>query len=111
LRCHVLDIKDSVGPEGLQDLLERDLEPEAKDVIMTAGQRLIQQGFEQGYPEGFEQGYQEGLKLGRQLYRESLLRCLRQRVEQDFAIASDHKLETWSARVVSAATLAELFAD
>ncbi|TMQ06644.1 MAG: hypothetical protein E6J90_45755 [Deltaproteobacteria bacterium] len=78
---------------------------------MTAGQRLIQQGFEQGYPEGFAQGYQEGLKLGRQHYRETLLRCLRQRVEQDFAIASDDKLETWFARVVSAAKLTELFAD
>jgi flagellar biosynthesis/type III secretory pathway protein FliH len=86
---------------------------------MTAGQRLIQQGyqegFEQGYQEGFEQGYQEGLELARQRYREIMLRWLRQRfgdavdpqVEQRIATAPFEELETWSARVVTAATLAD----
>jgi hypothetical protein len=37
-------LNEHVEPEGLQDLLERDLGPEAKDAIMTAGQRLIEQG-------------------------------------------------------------------
>jgi hypothetical protein len=40
-----------------------------------------------------------------------MVRWLWQRVEQDFAIASDDKIETWSVRVLSAATLSELFAD
>ena len=78
---------------------------------MTAGQRLIQQGF--------EPGYQEGLELARQRCREIVLRWLRQRfgdavdtqVEQRVPTASFEELETWSARVVSAATLADLLAD
>jgi flagellar biosynthesis/type III secretory pathway protein FliH len=104
--CDVLEVHEHSAPTGSK-IFSNDLGPEAKDVIMTAGQRLIEQGRQQG----FEQGYQEGLELGRQRCREIMLHWLRQRFEQDIATASYEKLETWSARVVSAATLAELFAD
>ena len=71
---------------------------------MTAGQRLI------------EQGRQQGIEQGRQ---ELLLRQLRQRfggavnpvIEQRIATASVEEIETWSVRVLSAATLSELLAD
>jgi hypothetical protein len=95
---------EHVGPEALQALLERDLGPEAKDAIMTAGQQI----FEQGRLKGRQQGVQE-----------LLLRFLRQRfgeavdahVEQRIATASIEQIEAWSARVLSAATLAEAIAD
>lgn len=101
----------AVLPGESQDLRDRDLGPEAKDVIMTAGQRLIQQGF--------ERGYQEGLELARQHFREVMLRWLRQRfgdavdpqVEQRAATASFEEIEAWYGRALSAATLGELFAD
>ena len=75
---------------------------------MTAGQQLIEQGIAQGIEKGRRQGIQE-----------VLLRLLRQRfgnevtahVEQRIATASVEEIDTWFARVVSAATLAELFAD
>jgi hypothetical protein len=35
-------------PEALQALLEREIGPEAKDTIMTAGQQLIEQGRKEG---------------------------------------------------------------
>jgi hypothetical protein len=93
-----------VGPGALQNLLERALGPEAKDAIMTAGQLLIEQGIAQGRRQGIQ---------------EVLLRLLRQRfgnevtahVEQRIATASVEESEAWSARVLSAATLSELFAD
>jgi hypothetical protein len=108
---YILEVNEHVGPEGLQDLLERDLGPEAKDAIMTAGQRLIEQGRQQGIEQGIEQG--------RQRFQHSLLRLLRQRfggavtpqVEQRIAAASLDQIDAWHARVLSAATLAELFAD
>ena len=67
---------------------------------MTAGQRL------------FEQGRQQGIQ-------QVLLPLLRQRfghavdfqAEQRIAAASVEELEGWFMRVLSAATLAELFAD
>jgi hypothetical protein len=71
---------------------------------VTAGQQLI----EQGKKEGRQQGFQE-----------LLLRQLRQRfgvevgphVEQRVVAASVEQLEAWSMRILSAATLAEVFAD
>ena len=106
---------------------------------MTAGQRLIeqgrqqgieqgiqqgieqgrQQGIEQGRQQGIEQGRQQGIEQGRQRAQELLLRFLRQRfgkevdvrVEQRLAAATFEQIDAWSARVLSAATLADVFAD
>jgi hypothetical protein len=108
---YILQVNEHVGPETLQALLERDLGPQAKDAIMTAGQQLIEQGIQQGIQQGIEQG--------RQRSQDMLVRQLRQRfgdavdsgVEQRIAMASIEQIETWSARVLSAATLADLLAD
>jgi predicted transposase YdaD len=104
---YILEVNEHVEPEELQGLLQRDLGPDAKDAIMTAGQRLI------------EQGRQQGIEQGRQRFQEMLLRLLRQRfgnevdaqVVQRVATASFEQIEAWSTRVLSATTLAELFAD
>jgi len=101
---YILEVNEHVAPEVLQALLEREIGPQAKDTIVTAGQQLI----EQGRKEGRQQGFQE-----------VLLRLLRQRfgdqvdtqVEQRIVTASVEQIETWSMRVLSAATLAELFAN
>jgi predicted transposase/invertase (TIGR01784 family) len=101
---YILEVNEQVRPEVLQALLEREIGPETKDTIVTAGQQLI----EQGRKEGRQQGIQ-GL----------LLRLLRQRfgdqvdtdAEQRLATASVEQIETWSMRVLSAATLAEVLAD
>jgi predicted transposase/invertase (TIGR01784 family) len=105
---YILEVNEHVGPEALQDLLERDLGPGAKDAIMTAGQQIFEQGLEKGIEKGRRQGFQE-----------SLLRLLRQRfggavtppVEQRIAAASLEQIHAWSGRVLSAATLSELFTD
>ena len=111
---YILEVNEDVKPEALRALLEREIGPEAKDTIVTAGQRLI----EQGRQEGIEQGLQQGIEQGRQPLQKLLLGLLRQRfgaevdvrVEQRVAAASFEQLATWSERVLSASTLAELFA-
>ena len=83
---------------------------------MTAGERLIEQGRQQGIEQGRQQGIEQGRQQGIQ---DMLLRLLQQRfgdavnahVEQRIATASIEQIEAWSARVLSAATLGELFAD
>jgi hypothetical protein len=93
---YILLVNDHVEPEGLQAFLERVAGPDAKDAIMTAGERLIQQG-----------------------ERAVLLRLLRQRfgnqvdsgTERRLATASAEQLATWIDRVLSAATLPDLLAD
>ncbi len=97
---YILLVNDRVEPEALQALLERAVGPEAKDTIVTAGERLIQQGVQQGE-------------------RKLLLRLLQKRfgaevdtaTEQRLAAASPEQLEAWGERVLSAATLTELLAD
>jgi flagellar biosynthesis/type III secretory pathway protein FliH len=81
---------------------------------MTAGEQLIEQGRQLGIQQGFEQGFEQGRRQGVQ---DLWLRLLRQRfgkeadvqVEQRVAAASLEQLVRWAERVVSAATLAELF--
>jgi flagellar biosynthesis/type III secretory pathway protein FliH len=104
----------------MQALLEHEIGPETKDIIVTTGQQLIEQGRQQGLEQGLEQGRQQGLEQGRQQAIQALLlRQLRLRfgdavdshVEQRVGTASAEQLETWSMRVISAVTLAELFAS
>jgi len=89
--------------EALMALMEREVGSQAKEAIMTIGEQLIEQGVLQE----------------RQRFQGSLLRLLRQRfgnevdahVERRVAAGSGEQLEAWTARVLSAATLAELLAD
>jgi predicted transposase YdaD len=105
---YILEVNEHVELEALQALLEREIGPEAKDTIVTVAQRYIEQGIQQGRQEGRQEGFQE-----------LLLRLLRRRfgdqvdtrIEQRIASASADQIETWSDRVLSAATLAEVFAD
>jgi predicted transposase YdaD len=104
----ILLVNEHVEPDALQALLERAVGPEAKDTIMTAGERLIQQGERQGLERGERQGE-----------RRLLLRQLRRRfdqavdgaVEQRVVTASPEQIEIWAERVLSAMTLDELLAD
>jgi predicted transposase/invertase (TIGR01784 family) len=93
---YILLVNDHVEPDALQAFLERVAGPDAKDTIMTAGERLILQG-------------ERGL----------LLRQLRKRfgnqvdadIERRLAAASGEQVGTWAERVLSAVTLTELMAD
>jgi len=104
---YILEVHEPIQREALEALMEREVGPQAKDAIVTAGQQLIQQGI------------QQGIQQERQRFQESLLRRLRQRfgdevdahVERRVAAASGEQLETWTMRVLSAATVAELLAD
>ena len=71
---------------------------------MTAGQRLIEQGRQQGR----QQGTQELLLF---LLRQRFGEAVDAHVEQRIATASIEQIQAWSVRVLSAATLAELFAE
>jgi hypothetical protein len=105
---YILLVNDHVEPEALQAFLERVAGSEAKDTVMTAGERLIQQGEERGLEKGIQQGE-----------RALLLRQLRKRFGNHVDDATAQRLETasaeqiavWAERVLSAETLTELLAD
>ena len=102
---YILLVNDHVELGALQTFLEHVAGPDAKDTIMTAGERLIQQGEERGIQKGVQQGE-----------RALLLRLLRQRfgnqvdmeTEQRVATATTEQIATWAERILSAATLTEL---
>ena len=114
--CYVLQVSEHVERDALKALLAREIGPETEEAIVTAGQLLIEQGRQQGREEGRQQGREEGRQQGIQ---EMLLQLLRQRfggqvdshVEQRIAGASLEQVETWTRRVLSAATLGDLFAN
>ena len=112
---YILMVNAYVEPEHLQKLLDRVVGPDAKDTIMTAGERLIQQGEERGILKGIQQGEERGILQGK---RDMLLLLLQQRfgsqvstdVERRLATASAEQITAWASRVMSAATLADLLA-
>jgi predicted transposase/invertase (TIGR01784 family) len=117
---YILLVNEHVTTGSLQRFLER-VVPAAKDTIMTEGQRLIDQGKEQGIQLGIQQGKELGIQQGKELgiqqgERGMLLRMLRARfgdqvdgaVEGRLAAASSAEIATWADRVFSAATLTEL---
>jgi hypothetical protein len=97
---YILQVNEYVEPEALKAHLEGEIGRQSKEAITTAGQRLI------------EQGRQEG-------HQEALLHLLRQRfgdevdaqIEQRVTAASVEQLQAWIARVLSASTLTELLVD
>jgi hypothetical protein len=113
---YILLVNDHVEPEALQAFLERVAGSEAKDTVMTAGERLIQQGEERGLAKGLEKGLEKGIQQGE---RALLLRQLRKRFGNHVDDATAQRLETasaeqiaiWAERVLSAETLTELLAD
>jgi predicted transposase/invertase (TIGR01784 family) len=110
--CYILEVNDHVQRDALQALLEREIGPEAKEAIVTAGQQIR----EQGRQEGRQEGLREGLRQGECAV---LLRLLRRRfgdavtadIEQRIATASIEQIDIWTERVLSAPTLTELLAD
>jgi hypothetical protein len=121
---YILQVSDHAPPEALQAFLDRAVGLEAKDIVMTVGEQLIQQGVQQGIQQGVQQGIQQGVQQGiqqgvQQGERAVLLRLLRQRfgaeigieIERRLATAASEQIATWIGRVLSAATLGELLTD
>jgi hypothetical protein len=106
--CYILRVSEHVQREELRALLASKIGPETEEAIVTAGQLLIEQGFQEGERAGFQKGE-----------RATLLRQLRHRfgdqvdnqVEERVATAPIERIETWTIRMLSAATLADLFAN
>ena len=97
-----------VERHALEALLEREIGPEAKEAIVTAGQQLIEQGRQQGLQQGLRQG--ECAVLLR-LLRRRVGNAVNADVEQRITTASVEQIDSWTERVLSAASLTELLAD
>lgn len=92
------------------------LEEEKNVRYVTSIERLgVERGMEQGIQQGLRQGLQEGLQQGQ---ARLLTRLLMERfgdvpqwVTDKLAAASEAELQAWATAVLSASTLAAVFAD
>lgn len=97
-------VNKHISEAELQTFAGRVAGPAAEEAVVTAGQRLRQEGIEEGFAQG---------------ERKMLLRQLRQRfgsevdanVEQRVATASTKQVHIWIARILSATSLGGVLAD
>ncbi|MBI5498512.1 MAG: Rpn family recombination-promoting nuclease/putative transposase [Deltaproteobacteria bacterium] len=108
---YALRVSERTTREALTREVAGLLGAEAKEVIMTEGERLIEQGRQRGLQQGLHQGLQQGL-------RQVLVKLLRIRfgelphhVVQRVESASADELDRWTERVVAADHLEAVFAD
>jgi hypothetical protein len=81
---------------------------QTQDIVETWRQEAIQEGVKQGVKQGIQQG--ECAVLLRQL-RQRFGDAVDAHVEQRIATASIEQIDLWTVRILSAATLAEVFAN
>jgi predicted transposase/invertase (TIGR01784 family) len=107
-----LMVNEHLEPEELTAFFQQTFGEEAKETIMTAGERLVQEGIERGTEQGLEQGLHRGMAdMLLDLIRERFGGQVDAKVEQRLTLASLDQLKAWSRRVLSAPTLDAMFAD
>ena len=78
---------------------------------MTAAQRLREEGRQEGRQEGREEGLRTSRLLMLHMVQHRFGDQVDPHIEQRLRTATVEQIEAWSVRVLSAASLAELFAD
>jgi hypothetical protein len=107
---YTLTVTD-ISEKELGDLVERAAEPEAKDVVMTAAERLRREGRKEGEKKGRKEGHKEGryAVLLRQLT--TRFGALDAAVVTRVRSASDEALDLWIDRVLVAGSIDEVLAE
>lgn len=116
---YVYKVKDAAEVQAFEWFLERELGSEAREIMVSYAEQLIQEGVDRGIQQGMEQGMEQGIEQGEVAgERKLLLRLLRERfgsvdteIERRIATATTEQLESWGTRILSAVTLAEVLAD
>jgi predicted transposase/invertase (TIGR01784 family) len=101
--------------EEIGEFLELEVSPMAYEEFVSTAERLRREGREEGRREGHSEGRKEGVDEGRRgllckllaLRFGKLSPAVRKRVER----ADSEALERWAERVLTAASLAEVFAE
>jgi flagellar biosynthesis/type III secretory pathway protein FliH len=89
----------------------RSTSPEAKELVMTAGQKLIEEGRQLGIQEGLQEGRRRFLPVVRCWLQQRFGNEAVAHAEPRIADASNEQLERWVDRLLSVATLEQLLAD
>jgi flagellar biosynthesis/type III secretory pathway protein FliH len=117
-------VTELLSPRAILSAVERTA-PETKEIVMTLAEHWLQEGFEKGRTEGLEQGLEKGLEQGVEKGKaegraegergilERLLKLKFGAVPEwallAMANAREEQLLGWADRVISAASLDEVF--
>ncbi len=102
LMRYTLEVTD-VEPQTFARFLETDIDPHIREVFMTGAERLIQQGLEQGLEQGQRQLVSKLLRLR--------FGTLPDHVATRIAHADVAHLSLWAERILTAATIADVFVE
>jgi len=100
---HILQVNAEIDQKQLGDVMLKHFGPEAEEIAVTAGQRLIQQGRQQGRQE---ERVRMLLKLLSLRFGE-----LSSEITARVQAADEQALERLSERVITASTLSGVFDD
>jgi predicted transposase YdaD len=107
---YVSMVADQLGVQRFQQVVHKVL-PEAEDSFMTIAEEMRQLGLEQG----IQKGLQQGLHQGQRALLVELLRTkfgsVDEQVIQRLDAADESDLKRYAQRILSAATLSEVFAN
>jgi predicted transposase YdaD len=100
---YIIEVRSDVAPEELPALIGQGAGPEAEEIAMNGLQKLIEKGRVEGRSEGARQTLlrQLAAKFG------DLPAAVTARVQA----ASETEVEAWTLRVLTAAILADVFAE
>ena len=112
---YILEVSDHIDTRELADIFERAGGARAKEAVMTAGQQLIEQGRKEGRKEGREEGREEGVAEGERRVVRRVLEArfgpLPSEAQAKLECATGAQLERWSERLLTAATIDDVFTE
>jgi len=104
---YILEVSDHVTPEAIEQVLVAEVGAEAREAVMTAARRLIEQGREEGREEGLKHGQQLLLRQLRLKFGAPLPPAIVTRVEQ----GRGEQLDRWGERLLTVDALEQVFEE
>ncbi|MCA9538979.1 MAG: Rpn family recombination-promoting nuclease/putative transposase [Myxococcales bacterium] len=116
---YLIEVNESAEPSALGEVLTPRLGPEAKELIMTPGQRLREEGRAEGLEEGRAEGLEEGREEGREEQARAIVfkmlqlrfRGVSEPIAARVAQAELPDLDRWIERILVAQAIDEVFVD
>jgi hypothetical protein len=115
---YILMANRSLDPSALAAAMKSQIGEEARKLVKTVGERLIERGERKGLAKGRQEGRAEGRAEGLAYLRQALLHLLGQRFGQvserarkRIAVAPADRLARWAGRVLVASSIREVLSD